>query len=374
MSLKISDLNKEEKQTTEHTGSFLTKDISLFSTKLPEKDKEQIYSSLSTLLNSGIDLNRSLEIVQDELKDKAKKAIFQNVISAIQSGASLSEAMQKETCFSSYEIYTVMIGEEVGRLGTVLKELQEFYKGNIKRNRMVMSALSYPIFVVSIAVIAVVFMMIFVVPMFEEVFKRFNGELPGITKAVISVSETIQNHGVVILFGILLLVVSLVFILKIESVKMQVSKVLIRLPFIGSFVVKSNLSKLSGVMSMLLGAGIHLLRALELSRNVMSFLPFKEALTIMIKDIEEGGSVHHSLTNKTLFPNKFAALIKVGEEVNKLDYFFKKAHQEYNDDLEHATSVLGTVMEPLLIVFLGVIIGVILVSMYLPLFDLSSQF
>lgn len=374
MSLKISDLNKEEKQSTESTGSFLTKDISLFSTKLSEKDKEQVYSSLSTLLNSGIDLNRSLEIVQDELKDKSKKAIFQNVISAIQSGASLSEAMKEETCFSSYEIYTVMIGEEVGRLGTVLKELQEFYKGNIKRNRMVMSALSYPIFVISIAVIAVVFMMIFVVPMFEEVFKRFNGELPGITKAVISISEMIQNHGVIILLGVAAFVISLVFILKVESVRMRLSQILVRLPVVGSFVVKSNLSKLSGVMSMLLGSGIHLLRALELSRNVMSFLPFKEALTVMIKDIEEGGSIHHSLTNKVLFPNKFGALIKVGEEVNKLDYFFKKAHQEYNDDLEHATSVLGTVMEPLLLVILGGVIGTLLVAMYLPLFDLSSQF
>ena len=124
---------------------------------------------------------------------------------------------------------------------------------------------------------------------------------------------------------------------------------------------------------MMLASGVHLIRSLELTSEAISFLPYKNSLKKIRADIESGSDMHSLLKDKKLYPSKFRSLIKIGEEVNKLDYFFTKMNKEYNIEIEQSTSILGTILEPILLVFFGGLIGLILVAMYLPLFDLSSQ-
>lgn len=377
MALNINDIgnNKSEATSDGNTESFLNKDLSFGFSSFGEKYKEQLYSGLSTLVESGIDLNRSLEIMTSEFSKKGRIAIVEELVKRIQQGDSLSDAMENHSqkSFSIYEIATVRIGEEVGKIAHVMKELQLYYKGSIKRRRMLTSALSYPILVCVIAVFAVIFMMTFVVPMFEDVFKRFDGELPEVTKFVIGISTFVNEHLWMLLIVLAGLAVVIRFASKNTKIRYVLSQVLLRIPVIGPFVVKTYLSKLSGVLGMMIGSGVHLLKALHLAKDAVGFLPYQRALEKIIAKVETGGSLHEGLTNRTLFPNKFASLVKVGEEVNKLDYFFDKANNEYNEELEHSTVILGAVLEPILLVFLGGAIGVILVAMYLPLFDLSSQ-
>ena len=377
MSINISDIQNSPEKSKGSNNSvfdFLNKDISLGSS-FNQKSKEQFYSGLSTLLESGIDLNRSLIILSSEFKSKKSKAILEVLIQKIQSGLTLSDAMNtySKSVFSKYEIASIKVGEEVGKLVLVIKELQKFYRNSIKRKRMLTSALSYPVLVSTIALFAVFFMMTFVVPMFEDIFKRFNGELPYITELVISVSRVIEEQILVIVCCLVVIIFGAKLLLRIEVVNTLFSKLVLSIPFIGGFLQKIYLSKLAGAMSMMLGSGIHLLKALELSKSVVGFNLYEVELEKSVKSLQQGGTLHEAFSNKMLFPNKFTSLIKVGEEVSKLDFFLDKANEEFNEELEYTTSLLGTVLEPILLVFLGGAIGIILVSMYLPLFDLSGQ-
>jgi len=377
MSINISDIQNSPEKSKGSNNSvfdFLNKDISLGSS-FNQKSKEQFYSGLSTLLESGIDLNRSLIILSSEFKSKKSKAILEVLIQKIQSGLTLSDAMNtySKSVFSKYEIASIKVGEEVGKLVLVIKELQKFYRNSIKRKRMLTSALSYPVLVSAIALFAVFFMMTFVVPMFEDIFKRFNGELPYITELVISVSRVIEEQILVIVCCLVVIIFGAKLLLRIEVVNTLFSKLVLSIPFIGGFLQKIYLSKLAGAMSMMLGSGIHLLKALELSKSVVGFNLYEVELEKSVKSLQQGGTLHEAFSNKMLFPNKFTSLIKVGEEVSKLDFFLDKANEEFNEELEYTTSLLGTVLEPILLVFLGGAIGIILVSMYLPLFDLSGQ-
>jgi len=377
MSINISDIQNSPEKSKGSNNSvfdFLNKDISLGSS-FNQKSKEQFYSGLSTLLESGIDLNRSLIILSSEFKSKKSKAILEVLIQKIQSGLTLSDAMNtySKSVFSKYEIASIKVGEEVGKLVLVIKELQKFYRNSIKRKRMLTSALSYPVLVSAIALFAVFFMMTFVVPMFEDIFKRFNGELPYITELVISVSRVIEEQILVIICCLAIIIFGAKLLLRVEVVNTMFSKLVLSIPFIGGFLQKIYLSKLAGAMSMMLGSGIHLLKALELSKSVVGFNLYEVELEKSVKSLQQGGTLHEAFSNKMLFPNKFTSLIKVGEEVSKLDFFLDKANEEFNEELEYTTSLLGTVLEPILLVFLGGAIGIILVSMYLPLFDLSGQ-
>jgi type IV pilus assembly protein PilC len=371
------DLNniKIDKKTEAPKENILTKDFQLFGNKFSDKNKEHFYSSISTLLSSGLDLYRALEIVLEETDNKSKSKIIAKLLEHIQKGKTLSEAMQMDDykVFTSYEISSIKIGEEVGKLHLVLDELKRFYEANLKRKRLLTNALTYPILVILIALVAVFFMMVFVVPMFQDVFRRFNGELPAITQTVISISNIFTKHIGTFMLIVIGLIFSIRYLIKIPSVQLFLSNVLLKIPFIGSYVVTNQLAKITGMLSMMLASGVHLIRALELTSDAISFLPYKNSLRKIREDIEQGSDMHRLLANKILYPSKFRSLVKIGEEVNKLDYFFTKMNREYNVEIEQSTSILGTILEPILLVFLGGLIGFILVAMYLPLFDLSSQ-
>jgi type IV pilus assembly protein PilC len=275
--------------------------------------------------------------------------------------------------FSSYEVSSVEIGEEVGKLYLVLDELNNFFESNLKRKRLLINALTYPVLVVGIAFVAVFFMMIFVVPMFQDVFKRFNGELPAITQAVINMSKLFTEHIFTLFFVIISTAVGLVYLIRVPHIRLASSQFALKLPFVGGYIVKNQLAKITGMLAMMLASGVHLIRALELTSNAISFLPYKKSIQEIKNALEQGKDMYSALSDRTLYPSKFRSIVKIGEEVNKLDFFFDKMNKEYNIELEQSTSILGTILEPILLVFLGGLIGLILVAMYLPLFDLSSQ-
>jgi len=218
------------------------------------------------------------------------------------------------------------------------------------------------------------FMLKFVVPMFGDVFKRFGGHLPWITEKIIAASDLLSKSflpAVLILAAISTFIFS---VRKTPSYRKIASSLLLRVPVIGNLVQKIYLARFCNSMRLLINAHLPLLRAIALIRQMISFYPLESSLEIIEKDIMGGKSLNQSLQAFSIYPAKMVQLVKIGEETGQLDHFFGRISEQYVEEIEYKTSTLSSAMEPLIIIFLGLIVGVILVSMYLPLFQMSNSF
>jgi len=355
-------------------ASFLNRDISFGSKELNDKKKEYLYLELSSLLQAGINLKSSFELITADQQKEKDKELYKNIQDAVLSGATFSKALQQTGKFSLYEVYSLQIGEETGKLIEVLQDLAKFYQNKIKQRRKITSALTYPIVVLSTSMGAVFFMLKFVVPMFGDVFKRFGGHLPWITEKIIGVSNAMGDNFWRVLIFFASIVVFILFTRKTEKFREIFSKLLLRTPLIGNLVQKIYLARFCNSMRLLINAKLPLLRAIALIRQMIRYYPIESSLQKVEDDIMKGKSLHESLQQFKVYPSKMIQLVKVGEETNQLDYFFGKISEQYIEEVEYKTSTLSSMMEPLIIIFLGAIVGIILIAMYLPLFQMSNSF
>ncbi|CAM4116928.1 type IV pilus assembly protein PilC [Pedobacter westerhofensis] len=360
----------------ESTGvlAFLNQDITFGSNQVADKKKEGLYLELSTLLLSGIDLRTALELILVDQEDAKDKDLFEQIKKNILSGASLSDALKEAGKFSDYEYFSIKIGEETGRLGEVLTDLAKYYKSKIQQRRKIISAVTYPAIVLCSSMGAVLFMIKFVVPMFADVFLRFGGKLPWITGQIIAVSSWFDNYFIylMLLLGSLILVY-FVYRKTLWFRKFS-SSLILRIPVVGDLVKKIYLARFANTMRLLVSTDTPLLRSIGLVRQMIDFYPIETSLTEVEMGILKGKSLHQSLAAFTFYPPKMIQLIKVGEEINRMDHFFEKIASQYTEEVEYRTNTISSLLEPLIIIFLGLVVGVILIAMYLPMFQMSNSF
>lgn len=353
---------------------FLNKDFQLFGNKFDDKKKVSFYMELGILISAGVDIRSTLDIIEHEQSDKKDAKMFSELKEFIIRGGSLSDALQASGKFSNYEFYSIQIGEETGKMPEVLKELTSYYQGKIKQSRQIVSALTYPAIVLTTSFGAVFFMMNFIVPMFTDVFKRFGGELPAITQIILNISTFIRAYSLAGILILITIIIALYSQRKKELFRKYFSKFLLRIPIVGGIVSHIYLARFCQSMTLLIGSKIPLLKALEMVKVMIGFYPIEQSLILIQERILQGDSLNKSLEEHKIFPKRMVSLIKVGEEVNQLELFFGTIAQQYTDETEHKTAMISSLMEPFLIIFLGLVVGVILVSMYLPLFQLSNSF
>ena len=375
------DLNKlkspSKSVAAKHTDNkglfdFLNKDIKFFSSGYSDKKKERFYSELSILFTSGIDIRSAMEIIEEEQTKEKDKILFSTIKESIVSGVSLSSAIEKTGMFSAYEFYSIQIGEESGRLIEVLQELSIFFAKKIQQKRQLTSALSYPAVVLVSSFGAIFFMMKFVVPMFTDVFKRFKGELPYFTRLIIRVSDAFSNYSFYFFILVLFLGIFLYSQRKAIWFRKFSASVLLRTPIMNSMISKIYLARFCQSMNLLISAKTPLVRSIELVKKMVGFYPIEVSLEIIQEDIMKGLPLHVSLAKFKIYNKRMISLIKVAEEVNQLDTMFSKLAKQYSDEVEHQTSILGSLIEPIMIIFLGLLVAMILVAMYLPLFQMGS--
>jgi type IV pilus assembly protein PilC len=379
MAIAIKDIKKQQGIQQQNPGkkrdifSFLNKDISFKGSALNDRKKEAFYSEMNILLSSGIDIRSALDIVVEEQKKEKEKVLFSTIREKVINGMSLSAAIHDTGKFSPYEFHSLRIGEESGRIKDVLTGLNIYFTKKIKQKRQVVSALTYPALVMITALIAVFFMMNFIVPMFVDVFKRFNGQIPAITQIIIDISAFFKHYTWLMGLVLLILIVSILLIRKKTFFRAWYSSVLLKLPLFGDIVRKVYLVRFCETMSLLLEARTPMLRSIQLVKQMIGFYPYEVALEKISDDILHGKLLHQSLQQFSLFSNRLVSLVKVAEEVNQLDVIFAKLSTQFNDELEHKISLLSSLLEPVMIMFVGVLVAVILISMYLPLFQLSTS-
>jgi len=355
------------------TMGFLNRDLKWFKTKFTDKKKERFYSDLHILFSSGIDIKTSIDLIAEEQKKDKEKQIFIQISQDIIRGSSLSEALLKTGIFSNYEYYSIKIGEESGNLIKVLGELVVFYNNKIKQTRQIIGAFSYPVLVLVTAIGAVLFMMNTIVPMFKDIFKRFNSELPAITQFVIDASDFVSKYSLVFFVASSSLIIFLIQQKDQLWFRKYASQVLLHLPLISPIVKLIYLSRFSQSMALLIASKTPMLQSINLVKNMMGFYPYELALAKIGEDILRGIPLNKSMSQFSLFDTRTISLIRVAEEVNQLDLIFEKLNHQFSDELEHRIAVISSLLEPIMIIFVGVLVGVILVSMYLPMFQLGTS-
>lgn len=338
------------------------------------KKKQIFYNDLSVLLSSGINLVSALNLVTNGFKNEKDKKQIKSFIIDLTNGKSFYEILKSTNKFSPYEYYSIKIGEETGKLKEILTELSSYINGRIQQKRKVVSAFSYPFIILLTAIIAIAFMLNFIVPMFEEIFKRFDKELPFLTKMVIKISQNFSTYSLFIVLVTVLMFTINFALKKNDRYQYITSSLLLKIPIFGILINKVILARFCLTMELLLSAKTPLVESIRLSKNMIGLYVFKSALSKIEHDIYEGVSLHDSMQQFKIFDIRMLALIKVAEEVNKMEEIFKQLKEQFNNDIEYQTSIISSIMEPMLIVFIGLFVGMILVSMYLPIFKISTSF
>lgn len=342
--------------------------------KLKDSFKESFYSELALLLEAGMNIKSALDLLREQQKKEVHKKLLQEVEDQLTRGARFSEVLQKNGKFTAYEFYSIRIGEETGNLIEILKRLSSFYSQKIQQRRTLVGALTYPMIIMLTAFLAVTFMLTYMVPMFQDVFARMGGELPAITKMVISLSEGFGSFLSMVLFMLAVVVLSHVRFRKHPAYRKVRSEVVIRVPLFGQMIRRSQILRLIQSMSLLVSSKVPLTEALELSKRMVRFYPIEYSLDEIRKKIMQGSSLHAVMSEFSIYDHRLVALIKVGEETNQLGLIFSKLSTQMEEEIQHKAKVLGNTLEPLIIVFLGFLVALILISMYLPMFQLSGAF
>ena len=351
--------------------ALLNQDIS-FNASFPDKKKEQFYSEISLLLSAGTDIKTALELIVDETEQEKDKKLLEGIKNDIINGLSFSEALKKTGKFTEYEYYSLKVGEETSRVDIVLTDLANFFKRKVEQKRKISSALSYPMVLLASAFGMVVFLLKFLVPMFEDIFKSFNKKLPVITQFVIDASDTVSDY---FLFILLILIGGGVFIYvnrKKEWFRKVTAAMVLKTPLIGDMTQKIYLTRFCHSMNLLVSARNPLLNSIQLVKKMIDFYPIQQALEKIEHDIMHGKLLNESMKEFSIFPKKMTSLIKVAEEVNKLDAIFQSLDEQYSKELEHQSEVFGKLLEPFIILFISVVVGFIVIAMYIPMIEINT--
>jgi type IV pilus assembly protein PilC len=369
MSIDLSTYKSEKSPKKDfkiETGQFQ------FSKSLSDKKKEVFYRELGMLLKSGVDFKKALEIISNQSSSKFEKEMIISIKDKVVEGKSIYESMRETKQFSPYEFYSIQIGEETRKLEEILTELQKYFNRKIQMRRQVVSVLTYPAIVMIVTVLVLYFMLNKVVPMFSSVFKQFGSQLPKSTQIIIKIS----NHSGVIFalfFGVIIGSFAIHFFFKEKnSYRAFTTKLVLKIPYFGNLIRKIYLSRFCQAMNLLITSKTTLINSLSLTSKMIGFYPIEIAIEEIKDDITKGYSLHDSLRKHSVFENKMVSMVEVAEQVNELDSMFERLTEQYNEEISYQTKMIGVVLEPMIIIVIGIIVGVIMISMYAPMFDLSK--
>jgi len=373
MAFKLEHIEVTKKKVkTSSKKSILEKEITFFKGSFNNKIKEAFYSELSVLLHAGISLKESLTLIIEQQKKVNNKTILEDILNNIIKGESFSDAIKKQKDFSEYEYYSLKIGEETGTLIKVTDELGKFFNRKNEQKKIIMNAMSYPIIVFTTAFLSVLFMLKYVVPMFANIFKQNGVDLPWITKLIISFSNGLEKYFWLIILIVIALVIIKNLIKKKVLYKRITTSVILKMPFFGELLRKMYIAQFTQATALLTSAKIPILNSIQLTKKMIDYYPLQIALEDVEKSVLSGKSLSICLKTHSIFDNKMISLIKVAEESNRMEYVFDKLTTQYNDEIQNKSKMLSTILEPLIIIVLGVIVAVILIAMYLPMFKLST--
>lgn len=328
---------------------------------------------LASMLEAGLPLVAALEALQEQTEDAVFRIIIRDVRTDIAAGNSFSAAVKKfPNAFNSLFVSMVEAGEASGGLAEILAKVAAYFESSVKLTKKVKSAMTYPIAVVALAVILVQVLLIFVIPVFAEMFKDFGAKLPAPTQALIDVSNFMRSNILYIIVAAFLLFKAWIKFIKTPKGRAFKDEMLMKLPIFGNLIRKITLSRFCRTYATLLRSGVPILRTLEIVSASSNKVQVEQACLDISRHISAGGQVSEILAQNSFFPPMMRHMAKAGESTGNVDGMMQKTADFYDTECESIIAALTSLIEPMLIVFLGVFVGGIVMAMFLPIFQLSS--
>ncbi|WP_294392302.1 type II secretion system F family protein [uncultured Clostridium sp.] len=352
-----------------------SKNIELkFGQKVKLKDLAVFCRQFYTMLNAGVPILTCLEILSDQIENEKLRKATREVQQEVEKGGILSEAMKKhEDVYPNLLVSLVASGEASGNLDSIMLRMATHYEKENKINNKVSSAMVYPMVLSFVAVAAVIFILTYVMPTFMDIFSESGTELPWSTKLLLGMSEGIKNYWFILMIIVISIVMGLRIYLRTEQGKMMSSELKLKLPVIKELNQMIIVSRFTRTLSILISSGLPLISALEMVSQVAGNKVAENAL-IKVKDkVMIGENLYSSMKEINVFPTMLYSMIKIGEDTGSLDDILNKTADFYDEELENTIQKSVAMIEPILIVVMGLIIGFIVVSIMLPMFDSYSQ-
>lgn len=338
------------------------------------KEKIIFGSNLSAMIDAGLTLSRALGVMERQTKNPKLRNIIKDLIKDVDSGKTFSKGLSRyPNIFPPIFISMVRAGEESGNLPKSLKIVSEQMMKTYELRRKIKSAMIYPIIVVTVIIVIGILMMIYLVPTLSATFKDLGAELPLSTQIIISTSEFLQNNILIFLIGVFILGASFWRILKTKKGKKIFSFTLLHLPAIKGIVKQSNAALTMRTLSSLVSAGVGLVHGLEITSDVVQNPYYVEILQNAQKQIQKGSTLASQFTaSEEYYPAFVAEMVQVGEETGKLSEMLLKGAEFYEGEVDAVTKNLSTIVEPVLMVVIGIAVGFFAISMIQPLYSLSD--
>ena len=330
---------------------------------------------LATLIDSGLPLLRSLNVLARQERDKLLKKTINKVADSVQGGSTFSDALALHPrVFNDLYVNMVKAGEVGGVLELVLTRLSEFQEKAAKIKNKVISAMVYPIIVMTMAVGILCFLLVFIVPKFESIFHEMLGDkpLPPVTQFVIGASGLVKNHGLVLLGVVVAAVTIYKFLGRMRRGRFVIDSFKLRMPLFGNLNRKTAISRFARTLGTLVTSGVPILQALNITRETAGNAAIAAAISQVHDSVKEGESIVQPLEASRAFPPMVVSMVDVGEETGKLPEMLLKIADVYDDEVDNAVAALTSMLEPIMIVFLAVIVGTIVLALFTPLISIIT--
>ncbi|MBX3117168.1 MAG: type II secretion system F family protein [Cryobacterium sp.] len=367
----ISPMSIQE--TSGGTGLQMEINLGAFGNRVKLKDLAVMTRQMSTMITSGLSLLRSLTIITDQTASKELKRILGSVSREVETGSSLSDAIARHSqVFPPIMISLIRAGETGGFLDNALLSVAKNFESEVKLRQTIKSAMTYPVIVFFMAILAVVAMLVFIVPVFKNMFEGFGGELPLPTQILVWLSS--------IMWWLLPLIVVILVIFSVwwnknkntERVRKVVDPWKLKIPVFGNLFKKIAIARFSRNFAAMMAAGVPILQALKIVGETSGNWVIEDALRDVAESVRQGRTVAEPLATKTVFPSMVTQMISVGEDAGALEQMLEKIADFYDDEVSAATEQLTAAIEPLMIAFLGLVVGGMIVALYLPIFNIFT--
>ncbi len=333
----------------------------------------QIFSrQFATLIQAGVSIVQALLILEEQTDDKKLAVVIAEIREDVESGVVLSRAMSRHPkVFNRLFVAMIEAGEASGTLDIVLDRVAIQIEKDTKLKRRVKSAMLYPTVVLTFATLVLVGMLMFLVPIFVKIFDSLNGQLPAITQIVVNMSNFLRDYWFILFPVVFAIIFGLLRFKKTPEGRAMWDRFKLKLPMkIGDVVLKVAMARFSRTLATLVSAGVDIVKALEITGTTAGNTVLEEALVNVRQRLNEGARIAQTMTENDVFPPMVSQMVKIGEETGELDKMLSKIADFYEDEVDTAVAALTSIIEPIMMIGVGAMVGVIVISMYMPMFKM----
>lgn len=370
----ISIMRKQNIMITSVTTRSKKLSIKLpFGSKVGDKDIAVFTRQFATMIDAGLPLVQCLDILSKQADNKTFASAINEIRQDVEAGSTYADALKKHPAvFGDLYVNMVAAGELGGILDTILNRLSKYIEKNIRLKRQVKAALFYPATIVAVAFIVIVVLLVYVIPIFAKMFTDFGGTLPAPTRMVIGASNFMRSN-ILIIIGI---IVAAIFgarkYYKTQNGRLVVDNIVLKMPVFGMLARKISVAKFTRTLGTLISSGVPILDGLEIVAKTSGNKVVENAIYATRQSISEGKTLSEPLETTKVFPPMVVQMIAVGETTGALDAMLSKIADFYDEEVDSTVGILTSLLEPILMIFLGIVIGFIVVAMYLPIFKMAG--